>query len=305
MIAKKQPFFYDSEEINPSTVLLKKFSAENPRLRQVDKPISTNFMATTLLRHITLTALTVLLFGKTYAQDETTTTFYGQIKNYDLSAIIIADSFLAEDREDGKDKIKRAEILGFIGDDYQRLFIHFISVIQNPTNPYEYLVFGKTMVKENICLFQGTITVKQAVIYNSRDISTYKQGFAVCDVVLYEDKKQTSTGFFKGSLTSKFVIDNKEKFRYDAIMFVSDRFSNNQFIGSWTSYKTNKTKKCNWGDYRIPESGDLDIGAGEFSVNGKYVKNGWLSYSLESMAPNNAIVKPKVDKKAKSKKWWE
>ena len=111
--------------------------------------------------------LSVLLLGQTYAQDTTTTNFYAQIKNYDLSAIITADSFLAEDREDSKDKVKRAEILGFIGDDYQRLFIHFISVIQNPTNPYEYLVYGKTMVKENICPFQGTITVRQARIYRS------------------------------------------------------------------------------------------------------------------------------------------
>ena len=249
--------------------------------------------------------LSVLLLGQTYAQDTTTTNFYAQIKNYDLSAIITADSFLAEDREDSKDKVKRAEILGFIGDDYQRLFIHFISVIQNPTNPYEYLVYGKTMVKENICPFQGTITVRQARIYRSSDVPTYKQGFAICDVILYEDKKQTSTGFFNGNLTSNFIIDNKGQFRYDALMFVADGFSNNQFVGSWTSYKANIPKKCNWGDYRIPESGDLDIGAGEFSINEKYVKNGWVSYMLENMAPNGATVKPTVDKKTKNKKWWE
>ena len=91
--------------------------------------------------------MTVLLFETTYAQDTTTTNFFEQIKNYDLSTILKADSILMEDREDGKEKIKLAEILGFIGDDYQRLFINFISVIQNPTNPYEYLVFGKTKVK--------------------------------------------------------------------------------------------------------------------------------------------------------------
>ncbi|HMU12618.1 MAG TPA: hypothetical protein PKE53_01360, partial [Flavobacteriales bacterium] len=113
---------------------------------------------TTALRHTTIIILTVLLFGKTYAQDTATINFFDQIKNYDLSTILTADSFLAEDREDSKDKIKRAEILGFIGNDYQRLYIRFISVIQNPTNPYEYLVYGKTMVKETVCSFQGSIT---------------------------------------------------------------------------------------------------------------------------------------------------
>ncbi|MFT3902914.1 MAG: hypothetical protein QM727_07050 [Niabella sp.] len=260
---------------------------------------------TTALRHIAIIILTVLLFGKTYGQNTTSTDFFDQIRNYDLSTILTADSFLVKDREDSKDKIRRAEILGFIGNDYQRLFIRFISVIQNPTNPYEYLVYGKTMVKETICSFQGTITIKQAKIYKSEDIPTYKQGYTICDVILYEDKKHLSTGFFKGKLTSNFIIDNKGQFRYDALMFVADGFSNNQFVGSWTSYKTNTTKKCHWGDYRIPDCGDLDIGAGEFSVNEKYVKNGWLSYMLENMSPNGAMVKPKVDKQAKNKQWWE
>ena len=266
--------------------------------------VSTNFMTTTL-RNITIIILTAFLFGQTFAQDTATTDFYAQIKSYDISTILTADSFLAEDNEDGKEKILRAEILGFIGYDYQRLFIHFVSIIQNSTNPYEYFVYGKTKVKETVCSFQGTISIIQARTYKNGDISKYKQGFATCDVILYEDKKQSSTGFIKGTLKSEFIIDSKGQFRYDALSFVADGFSNNQFVGSWTSYKTNTTKKCNWGDYRIPECGDLDIGVGEFSVNEKYVKNGWLSYMLENMAPNEAIVKPKVDKKAENKKWWE
>lgn len=101
--------------------------------------------------------MTVLLFGKTYAQDTTTTDFFDQIKMYDLSTVIAADSILTEDREDGKDNIKRAEILGFIGDDYQRFFIHLVSVIQNPTNPYQYLVYGKTKVKETILVLESLV----------------------------------------------------------------------------------------------------------------------------------------------------
>ncbi len=262
---------------------------------------------TTALRNITIIVLTVLLFGKTYAQDTTTTNFFDQIKAYDLSTVLAADSILTEDREDGKEKFKRAEILGFIGDDYQRFFIHFVSVIQNPTNPYEYLVYGKTKVKETICSFQGTITIRQSRIYKSGDIPSYKQGFETCDVILYEDKKQTSTGYIKGILKSEFLIDNKGQFRYDAISFNADGFSNNQFVGNWTSYKTNTTKKCNWGDYRIPEcdwQNGCDIGAGEFSISDKYYKNGWenyrLAYSYDPDKPESVKARQKEDEQ-----WWK
>lgn len=258
----------------------------------------------TMLRHITIIILTVFLCVQTYAQNKETTDFLAQIKNYDLSTILKADTILTEDNEGGKEKIKRAEILGFIGDDYQRFYIHFISVTQNPANPYEYFVSGKTMVKSTICPFKGTITAKQAKVYKDSDLATYKKGFCTFEVILYEDKKLSSTGTIKGSLTSRFIIE-KGIIRYDASNFIADGFANNQFTGSWTSYRTNKTKKCHWGDYRIPECGDLDIGAGEFSVNEKYVKNGWVSYILENMAPNGAIVKPETDKNAKNKKWWE
>lgn len=259
---------------------------------------------TTQLRHIIIIFLTAILFKNTYAQDSTSTNFFDQIKTYDLSTIFTADSILTEDREEGNEKIKRTEILGFIGDDYQRFFIHFVSVIQNQTNPYEYFVYGKTKVKETICSFQGTITVRQSRIYKSGDIPTYKQGFAICDVILYEDKKQSSTGFINGKLKSKFLIDNNGKFRYDAISFVADGFSNNQFIGSWTSYETNASKKCHWGDDRIPDCGDLDIGAGEFSINEKYLKNGWNNFRL---AYTYDTYKPETKKaiQIENEQWWK
>lgn len=254
---------------------------------------------------IIIIVLTILISAKIYAQDTTTTDFFEQIKAYDFSVILATDSILTEDKEDGKEKFKRAEILGFIGDDYQRFFIHFVSAIQNPTNPFEYLVYGKTKVKETICSFQGTITIRQARIYNSGEIPTYKQGIATCDVILYEDKKQPLTGFIKGVLESQFLIDNKGQFRYDAIMFVGDGFSNNQFVGSWTSYKTSVSKKCKWGDYRIPECGDLDIGAGEFSPADKYLKNGWENYrkAYSYSDPNN--LNSKQARQKEDEQWWE
>lgn len=64
-------------------------------------------------------------------------------------------------------------------------------------------------------------------------------------------------------------------------LFVADGFSNCQYEGTWTtSYKTNKIKRCNWGDYRIPNSSDLDEGCGEFIPQKKYARFGWENYIL-------------------------
>lgn len=249
---------------------------------------------------------TLFLIGQVFAQGTTTSDFFTEIKNYDLSAVMMADSIFANEDE----MRERAEILGFIGDNYQRLFVHFISIIQNPLNHYEYFAYGKTKVKENICSFQGIIKITKSRLYKEVDIPVdseglpdYKQGYAECEVYLYEDRKEKLAGFFSGKLKMGFLIDNKGEFRYDAIRFYSDGFSNNQFVGFWTSYSTKSTKRSHWGDWRIPESGDLDIGAGEFSIDDKYVKNGWENYMLAWVyyeTPEGKIARQK-----EKEKWWK
>jgi hypothetical protein len=39
--------------------------------------------------------------------------------------------------------------------------------------------------------------------------------------------------------------------------------------------------KCNWGDYRIPDCGHFDVGAGEFYPDEKYQMNGWQAFKLD------------------------
>ena len=254
-----------------------------------------------------LLSTTFLLLGlckQAIGQDTLTVDFSDSIQRYDISTILTVDSFLAEDNEGSKDKIRRMEPIGFIGDDFQRFYIHFTLVKKQKDNPNKYVVTGKTKVKSTICDFKGTITVTNARLYKDGDFPKYKQGLAVCEVILYEDKKQQSTGFIKGKLKTYFIIDDKQKFRYDALSFVADGFSNNEFECTWTSYKTNNTKVCNWGDYRIPNSKDLDIGAGEFSVDDKYVKNGWENYKLAwGYDPD----KPETvkAKQIEFEKWWQ
>jgi hypothetical protein len=96
---------------------------------------------------------------------------------------------------------------------------------------------------------------------------------------------QKNNGNFEGIFSALWYIDRAGKLKYDHIEDFADPFRNNQFIGIWKSDDGKHFKKCNWGDYRIPQSGDLDIGAGEFYPNPKYKKLGWESYikSYESM----------------------
>lgn len=253
----------------------------------------------TKLRNITLFLFVV---GQSLAQD--TTDFYPQIKNYDLSTIWIADSILIDDNEAKKQKIDRPELLGFIDTTFQRFYIHFISVTKNIDNPYEYSIIGKTKVKNNICDFKGIIKVKSSNIFTPFDSPKFKAGEAICEVLFYEDKKQNNSGIIKGNLITNFYFDSNGKFSYDALSFVSDGFCNNQFVGTWTSYKTNKSIKCNWGDFRIPESGDFDMGAGEFSVAEKYVKNGWETYVL-SLDYNKDKPETKKAKEIELEEWWK
>ena len=189
------------------------------------------------LKKLIFIGLTVIFSTNMYGQDFPTTDFYQEIKKYDLSVVLACDSIFGDENQ----MMPRAEILGFIGENYQRFHIHFISVIQNQSNPYEYFAYGKTKVKNNICEFQGTIKIKRAYTFQS-EMDNYIQGEAICEVILYEDKKQLNTGKIQGSITCGFLIAPDGKFRYDAAALVADGFSNNTFTGIWIDYKT-KTQK--------------------------------------------------------------
>lgn len=170
-----------------------------------------------------------------------------------------------------------------------------------------YYVSGKTRVKDNICNFSGEILVQKAVTYKEPVIPEYKQyksGSITCLVTFYEDSTQNSSGVIKGCLTSDFYFDKKGSLYYDALMFGADGFSNNQCEATWTSYKTGISKKCNWGDFRIPESESLDIGAGEFIVADKYLSNGWQTYKTAWSGDPDAPETLKA-RAIENKKWWQ
>lgn len=236
-------------------------------------------------------------------QPPKTTDFMTEISKYDISELWTLTKLKVEN---DTTIFERQEPLGFIGNNYQRFYIHFVSAIQNPTDKLNYLIYGKTRVKENICSFQGRIDIKEARVYLKGDLAPLKQGFVKGTYEFYEDSKQKGTGKLTGTFSTDFYIDKEGKIRYDAIAFNADGFDNNQFAGFWTSYKSNESKKCNWGDYRIPEcnwNNGCDVGAAEFSINDKYVKNGWENYTRawNSGSESTDVIKARENE---NEKWW-
>jgi hypothetical protein len=228
-----------------------------------------------------------------------TTNYLTELKNHNVSNIWTLKKIPWE-FEGEKDTSDR-EPIGFIGSNYQRFYIHFISVIQNPANPLEYYVYGKTMVKNNICKFQGLIEISESKSYIDDYDSSFVQGNIFGGYKFYEDPLQKGAGILKGKFKTRFFIDKDSEIKYNSLEFISDGYSNNEFEGNWTGYKSLESRKCNWGDFRIPDSDELGGGAAEFLPYDKYLKNGWESYR-DQISSDNEISSKATEKE--EKKWW-
>lgn len=199
-------------------------------------------------------------------------------------------------------------VYGFIGNNYQRIRIKFITVTKDSTSSDTYLVYGKSMVKNNVDEFKGTIKIAniRKLIHQSFGIDEefknkgLKGDFVIIgDYSFSENEEQNHSGVFKGTFQTKFYLDKNSKIHYDDLD-LGDSYNNNQFVGIWTEYKTNLIKRCNWGDYRIPNSGDFDIGAGDFSPSKgdgwQSIQAGWNTTDKKTQAKAKAIEKAK---------WWK
>jgi len=253
------------------------------------------------------------------------TNFYLSIKTYDLSKLWRGDSIQVLENErypDGKlifeaqTSDKFPEPYGFIGLDFQRFYIHYLTIKKDTGNAYRYLVTGKTKVKDSVRSFKGTITVVKAKVSkestimmvpkpdNKKNEVKFTQGVAYCDINFQEDTAKPASGTITGKLTTRFYLDSAQHIFYDNLNNISDSYCNNQFIGLWKKHKTDSIKRCNWGDYRIPACGDLDEGSGGFSPADKYLLNGWQNYR-DAYSGGNDAVKIKRAVNGENVKWWK
>lgn len=175
--------------------------------------------------------------------------------------------------------------LGFIGPDYRRLRLKLLTVRPVAGQPGQYTVTGKSKVDANVADFEGTLRVLHVRAKKDRPRTlddeppiAVRSGIVLAEYELRERREQAGTGVFRGLLHARWYQDKAGQLYYDDLLLHADSYANNQGVGTWQSYRSGQTKRCNWGSYRIPNAGDLDQGAAEFSPTDKYLAQGWQQY---------------------------
>lgn len=253
------------------------------------------------MKHLLFFSMAFLVSFNVYTQTESETFKKKTLSNSNLSEKELKNDLIKYNFSNLFSHTDNSVIYGFIGDNYQRIRVKIIRITKDTLSADTYHVLGKTMVKTNIDNFNGVVKITnirklKSMSYGVDDEYKNKgikgEYVIIANYNFFENKNQPHSGMFKGILESDFYLDKSFTIHYDDIELNADGYINNQFIGEWIDYKTGLAKRCNWGDFRIPNSGDLDIGAGEFSPNDKYLKLGWKS------------IRDKNDK-IEEAKWWK
>ncbi|RCH56398.1 hypothetical protein DJ568_00630 [Mucilaginibacter hurinus] len=195
---------------------------------------------------------------------------------------------------------KNADVLGFIGADYQRIHIKFIEVKKSQTAHDIYQVYGKSMVKNNVAEFRGKLTVTQIFkkANSPRGLARY---VLTGDYEFAEDKNLPHAGIFRGFFVTKIYVDAAGKAHYDDLEKAHSDYANNQFSGDWLNYDNIQVQRCNWGDYRIAGAGELDSGTANFFPYARYADKGWQNFveaAQEGLKGDQA-------KKEEIREWWK
>ncbi len=171
----------------------------------------------------------------------------------------------------------RTPVLGFAGANYQRLRVVFLSVVPDSTAAGRYTATGFTLFKGRQTPFTGTVTtqkIARLAAWNTGTDDEMKgrvrdEGALFATYSFHEADDTTLTG----TMELDWYVDTHGRLVYDDIDAASDGYCNNQYSGTWTA--ASGTITANFGEYRIPQSGDLDVGAAEFQAAAKYAAYGW------------------------------
>ena len=200
--------------------------------------------------------------------------------------------------------------LGYIGDNYRRIRVKFLTAHQDNSHPSVYHIHGKTNVKDNICDFKGTLVIDSILVVDKpywgvdnmyADSSIIEQGILIGHYELFEDSTQKHVGKFIGKVMYTWFSKQDGLIRYDDIESYSDGWCNSQFIGEWSPYTKTKNKVCTWGHGRLYDPHDkLDIGTGEFYPAKEYHFKGW-----ESLVKAYGRSPSKEARIIENSSWWE
>ena len=210
-----------------------------------------------------------------------------EIRNTDLShQLFMPDTILIEPDYDFETKeyifnekafVPRwFEPIGFRGNDFQRFYIHYDSVYHKGNGVYE--VVGRTRYRDTIRLFSGTLTLDSLRLNNEEYLPKYGEFGSLYGHYQYEEDEFSGGGVLSGKMRIDFAKVNG-RYYYDAFMLIADGYDNNQYEGNWSSRNLSRMEKCNWGDFRIPDSKGLGSGEAEFIPRDSCLDRGWHIYT--------------------------
>lgn len=243
---------------------------------------------------ILLVALSAALFlTACKVGGKTTAVTMEELRNIDLTRVILADSILTNpDYCSQKDefmfieKTSEFEPIGYRGRDFQRFYIHYDSVRFMGNGIYK--VEGRTRYRDTIRLFSGTITLDSMRLNKGKHLPSTGKFGTLCGHYQFDEDKFSGGGVLTGKMWIGFAKING-RFYYDAFKLdLADGYDNRQYEGVWTSKDLTRMEKCNWGDFRIPDSQGLDIGAGEFRPVDEHSGQGWQVYTC-GWAENDSL----------------
>lgn len=215
---------------------------------------------------------------------KTTAVTMEELRNTDLSRMIIPDSILTNpDYCSQKDefmfieKTSEFEPIGYRGRDFQRFYIHYDSVRFMGNGIYK--VEGRTRYRDTIRLFSGTITLDSMRLCKKENLPSTGEFGTLCGHYQFDEDEFSGGGVLTGKMWIGFAKING-RFYYDAFKLgLADGYSNRQYEGVWTSKGLTRMEKCNWGDFRIPDSRGLGSGEAEFIPRDSCLDRGWRIYT--------------------------
>jgi hypothetical protein len=178
--------------------------------------------------------------------------------------------------------------IGYVGDDYHRLRLHFDFALRDCTDPTRYWVRGQCTTDSQRVSFQGYFKLthtRQRQYSPARKLPRSEQVFTRRGLVLgeyYVAQYPVSTPAvaLRGTFLTNWLVDEHGQLHYDKLEesdYPTDFFNNNSFVGVW--HEGLYSRPCHWGDHRVYDQAKrLDIGAGFFSPNVEdYPGRGWES----------------------------
>jgi hypothetical protein len=179
---------------------------------------------------------------------------------------------------------------GFYGADRYKIEMILTKVTKDPDNPLVYHVEGKNRYKKNITNFMGTVTIDSLARIIDPNLDTSEVGDLGVQKIytangrfdLKEDSLRAGSGRFTGRLKMDFATYDKAPVELWYFSETPNQGSGIRYDGTWTSYKTNKSKPIIWAKDLFRFANDIleDFAMGErdVEINAKYRNLGWDNY---------------------------